>query len=271
MKCILIALSSISLISSEIDVEKKAVHKLGREELLALPLADLASFLWNRYVFGQARLFEYYGANPKVLTREASSRPATILIHASESNQGQWMNLLAELQKNPNLGPVFTFNYEDGEELLQLTQKIASIKELYSAQGVEEVEINLVGHSLGGIVAAEYAYSPKMHPQGVYVKKVIAIAARLKSSAEPEKTPFYHYALDAIERAERVSHEMERNPSLASLYTIAAENDWLVPRDSALAAPDKKQRALVQKVGHVTIAQSQSAVDLVIRFLADTN
>ncbi len=269
MKCILVALASISLISSEIDSDLEAVHKLGKEEVLSLPLPAIGSFLWNRYVAGRKVSFEYYGVNPKILSKEDLKKPATILIHASESNQGEWMNLLRELSKNRNLGPLFTFNYKDGEELGSLREKIASVKALYAAGGESEVAINLIGHSLGGIVAVEYACAPEIHLPGVLLKKVITIASRLKNLENPEKTPFYHYALDAIERAEKISQQIEKRDSIQSLYTIAAEEDWLVPRESVLIGKSRNQQAVIPFVGHVTVVDSPETSKIVMNWLLE--
>ena len=47
------------------------------------------------------------------------------------------------------------------------------------------VSLNLVGHSLGAIIAAEYAFNQKKWVENMEVKKVISIAGRLKNIEHP--------------------------------------------------------------------------------------
>ena len=279
MNIVLATLTAITLNCSEIEnklpepkpqeaeLALEEIIKQAKGEIFSLSTGDIAEFMWNRYVKGDSVDFHEYGANPKSLTPIAALMPATILVHSSASNQGQWSSLLKSFEKVGNLGPVFTLNYEDGDELASLKQKILEVKALYSSAGVDVVNINLVGQSLGGIAAAEYAFSPEMWVVGTHVAKVITIAARLKNIANPIDTPFYAYAFPTLKHIESVFQRIEQNRALVELYTIAAANDWLVPAESSLVAADEAHKAVVPEVGHVLVAQSIITNDLVIKFI----
>ena len=259
-------LLSLSLSISWLQINP--VHKQGSLEVLSLKFPGMLEFLCNRYLKGSSIKFEDYGANPKILTRKAALRPATILVHSSESNQGQWRPLLRSVEKQSGLGPLFTFNYKDGDELDLLKQKIIEIKALYKNAGVDEVIINLVGHSLGGIASAEYAFSPEIWIEGTRVGKVITIAARLKNIDNVLDTPYYAYALPTLKRIENIFPKIEENSRNVEFFTIAAENDWLVPEQSVLIAKDTSHKAIIPEVGHVTIPQSDITNNLIIKWLS---
>lgn len=266
MNVLLALVASISLNASEMK-DSENVRDLGRNEVLALPLGDLAEFLWNRYYRGPAESFHYYGANPNALSSEQAKRPATILIHASESNQGEWIRLLKAMHEADQDAPLFTFNYKDGDELSALMQKMEEIQKLYEKAGEEKVTFDLVGHSLGGIAAAEYAFSPEIWLKNTHVEKVVTIAARLKNIEDPEKTPFYSYCKDVIRRLEVLWPKIEANRGNIDLYTIAAANDWLVPEESTLVGKDDSHKAIIPEVGHVIIAQTPLTDEQIIKWL----
>lgn len=277
MRVVLALLVSISLLVSGLctsrsgageDSDLRAVHRLGKEEVISLPALELLEFLWNRYYRGALGEFHYFGANPTRLTKEELKKPATILIHASESNQGQWYDLLNKMQMKGNLGAVFTFNYKDGQELKALEEKIKEIKALYRSYGINELPLNLVGHSLGGIAAAEYAFSDTNWVKGTKVYKVITIASRLKNRKIVSKTPFYEYCKDVLYRIENLYPKIEQNGRDIQLYTIAAEKDWLVPKESSLVAKERSHTAIIPNVGHVQIPSSPEATEQVVNWLA---
>jgi pimeloyl-ACP methyl ester carboxylesterase len=276
MRVILALLASIFLIISSLHFSQgkdsessdlRAVHKLGKKEVLSLPFPQLAEFVWNRYYRGLVGEFHYFGANPTKLSEQDLSKPATILIHGSESNQGQWYDFLKAYHEKGDLGAIFTFNYQDGNELEALKQKIQEIQKLYKAFGKSEISINLVGHSLGGIVAAEYAFSKENWVKETKVNKVITIASRLKNIKQPLQTPFYRYCKDIILRIDDLFSKIEKNSDHVKLYTIAAEKDWLVPKESALIAKESSHRATVPGAGHVAVSQSEVTTNQVIEWL----
>ncbi len=264
MRFLLTGFLSIFLIISGMLFNLDVVSRMGALEVFSQAPSSSLSYLWNRYIRGAQEEFSYFGANPKVLSEFETSLPATILVHSSMSNQGEWISLLRDMEKM-GLGPVFTFNFKDGDERKLLMQKIIEVKRLY---GHKNVPINLIGHSLGGIVSAEYAYSPESWIEGTYVAKVITIAARLKNIENLEETPYYTYALKTVERIGGLYSRIQRNPGNVELYTIAAENDWLLPTESALVGKDDDHKAVSADVGHVLVVDSPKTSKLIFSYLS---
>jgi len=162
--------------------------------------------------------------------------------------------------------PVFTFNHDDQEVEEKLVEKIREIRDLYREAGGHEVEIYLVGHSLGAIAAAEYAFSPEKWVEGTSVEKVISIAGRLKNLSDPEETPFYPYAYATLQDIAPLYEKIEKNRGLVELYTIAGENDWLVPEESVLVG-DKGRKAVISDKGHLLVVCAHETRNQVIEWL----
>lgn len=120
--------------------------------------------------------FNYYDMNPKVVTSEKSKQRPILLIHGNYHNQSAWLSLSKKL-KYQNLGPVFTVNLPNGalcDKDFEIThKKINEIKELYNKLGMEDIKIDLIGHSRGGIVSTclstgmyVESLSPNNHKEG---------------------------------------------------------------------------------------------------------
>ncbi len=265
-----LAMVAGNLIPSEDEVKaaSQKVVELGKKELFEMPLLDIAEFVWDFYIRGPDSEFHYYGCNPREIKAEEAGLPATILLHAYESNQGEWIPLLESLRalkkKGEAVGPVFTFNYPNKQGLKALTEKIAEVKQLYKEAGVDLVELNLIGHSLGGIVAAEYAYQPQIWVPDTQVIKVIAVASRLRNIDPITETPYYPFCYGLLDRVEEIWQLIQENQDLVPLYTMAAENDWLVPAASVLIG---KNQATIPDTGHALINRNPVAVEQVIEWL----
>jgi len=253
--------------SDEFQESEKIIESHGKAEVFSLSYSELFKFLWNRYVRGPSESFQYYGCNPATLTSEQACLPATILLHANSSNQGQWIPLINALEKVPNFGPVFTFNFDQKTDLLKLIQKIEAIVVLYQEAGENHVSLNLVGHSLGTFASSEYAFDPDLWVNNTTVKKVISIAGRLKNIEPPTESPHYAYCYDILERVESIWEKIQKNRGIVELYTIAAENDWLVPQESVLVGDDDEHKAIIPDTGHVLVPYNQSTHDFVIQWL----
>lgn len=105
--------------------------------------------------------------------------------------------------------------------------------------------LNLVGHSLGTIIAADDAFDQEKWIENRTVDKVISIAGRLKNIDKPIETPFYPYCYETLKRIELIYERIKKNRDLVQLYTIVAENDWLIPRESVLISDKEEQMAMI--------------------------
>lgn len=106
--------------------------------------------------------FNYYNMNPIVLTEGQSKQQPILLIHGNYHNQSAWISLAKKL-KLSYFGPVYTVNLPNGSitqkdfEIVQ--KKIEQIKSQYKQFNVNDIKINLVGHSRGGAVANLIAWT----------------------------------------------------------------------------------------------------------------
>lgn len=70
-----------------------------------------------------------------------------------------------------------------------------------------------------------------------------------------------------MDRIDRIWNRIEENRGIIELFTLAAENDWLVPQESVLVGDDEEHKAIVPNKGHALVAQSHAAREWVIRCL----
>lgn len=255
--------------SSEAVLEnEKIIMELGKAEVMGLSYLDLLDFLWDRYVLGPGKDFDYGGCNPKKLTSTEAQRPATILLHGAGSNQGHWVPFIDIKNKMEWGGPVFTYNFEQETDLQQLIAKIHSVCHVYANAGAEEVEIYLVGHSLGAICSAEYAFNPDLWVPGSKVTKVVALGGRLRNIEPPVETPYYPYCFDVLERVDRIWSQIEINRGVTQLITIAGSDDWLVPSESLFIGDESY---LIPNQGHALINRFPACSRLVLELLYINN
>lgn len=260
---------------SEIEIKEadRTVEQLAKDEVFTLSPSELAIFLWDIFKKGYATDFSYYNSNPQSLTVEQANKPATILLHGYGSNQGEWLPLLKWISEYNNetplamSGPIFTLEYPQASTKEDLIKKIEAIKKLYLKAGQDQVEINLVGHSLGGITSADYAYDPDSWVKGTHVQKVISIAGRLKNIEPPSQTPYYGYCYLLLPFIDELWHKIEENRGVTQLYTIAAAEDWLLPLDSVLVGDKESENTIVPNAGHALIGRKKETAQKVISWL----
>lgn len=241
----------------EVAEATEKVTEYGKNEVFSLSYMDFADFLLARYYYGPKEYFTYYGCNPEKVD---PTLPATVLIHAADSNQGEWMPLLAAMNKEN----VFTFNFTENREMEDLVRKIHKIRALYLMAGADHVTLHLIGHSLGGIVAAEYGFDETLAVPGTTVEKVITIASRLKNMEPPTSLPLYPYCYPILKRIDLLTDKIEKNRGMLKLYTIAAENDWLLPHECTLLGDEQ---AVIPSCGHVLVTHDAKTHEKVIEWL----
>lgn len=264
-------------IPAELQIEDtdKTIEQLAKDEVFTLSPSELAVFLWDIFKRGRSEEFSYYDSNPNILSVEQAKKPATILLHGHSSNQGEWLPFLASVEEyNKNClnneamsGPIFTINYPEESSTTNLIKKIAEIKNIYLQAGQENVELFLVGHSLGAITSASYTYNPQLWVKGTHVRKVISIAGRLKNIDPPSKTPYYAYCYLLLPYIDEIWHKIEKNRGISHLYTIAAENDWLLPLESVLVGDELSENTIIPNAGHALVARKKETAKKVISWL----
>lgn len=135
-----------------------------------------------------ASLLAFRKENPKSLksTTPGNPRKATILVHGFLHNRSAWIYLRPQLESKPDVGTVFTLNLGSPFQTIEnyaeiLRKQVAEIKKMAPD---EALEINLVGHSMGGLVSAYYAVDnlEKNTQNGVHVVKIVTLASPLQGT-----------------------------------------------------------------------------------------
>lgn len=251
------------------------VIQLGKQEVFTLSYSDLCEFIIDRYWKGPYQSFHYFDANPSTLSPLQAKKPATLFLHGYKSNQGHWIPLLQEidahnkncLSSEEQSGPLFTLNYQEEAYREELIKKIEEIKALYLQSGESEVDLYLVGHSLGAIASASYAFDPVHWVTGTHVKKVISIAGRLKNIEPPTETPYYPFCYCVLLYLDDLWRKIEEHRGIVHLYAIAAENDWLVPIESVLVGDNASSNAIIPNTGHTLVPRNKETAQQLISWL----
>jgi pimeloyl-ACP methyl ester carboxylesterase len=135
---------------------------------------------------------------------------------------------------------------------------------LDTVMGGRKIPISLVGWSLGGLIAREYA---KRAPE--------RIAAVITMGSPFSGNPRHNRAWRAYEMAAR--HKLEASPFAAGLATkppvpttaIWSRRDGVIPPRAARGLPHERDTAIEVHCGHLGYICAPDALEAVLRALAD--
>jgi len=188
------------------------------------------------------RDFNFHGMNPKALTKEQAGKRPLLLMHANAHNQSGWMSLGKRLLAS-DLGPVYTVNLPNGDITHVddgiIERKIEQIKQQFLDCGVQNIKIDLIGHSRGGEVAYRTACK---HPEDI--GKVIMMGYVLK--------------LSEFKKIEKADPDL-----LSQIYEISATHDIFEPGPTLL----RQENQRVVESGHVGLLFSTETHDCIILWL----
>ena len=196
------------------------------------------------------------GLNPSYLTEQQSSKAPTIFLHGDFHNATAFYTL-SERLRDHGVGPLYVIEYSDLEDgLAQIDALLGQIQTHYARWDVHDVAVNLVGHSMGGIVAAEF-----MRRSPEKVRKVITVGSRLKPVGAI--TFAYKKSRDVIAGLYRW---LDEHRARLPLYNIAAGRDWLVPQEAALAGCPTRQ-TVVEGTSHLSVLYAKETTDRIASLL----
>jgi triacylglycerol lipase len=123
--------------------------------------------------------FTFTGADGRdtTLTHDVLvTRPPVMLVHGFTGDASTWSRLQAYMGERGFDAAINTYyagnqGIHDQAELLG--QDIAREKDRYAAAGLKIAAVDVVGHSMGGLIAREYVYGLAPHPDDV--RKVIMV------------------------------------------------------------------------------------------------
>jgi len=113
----------------------------------------------ERLFYGCSDTPHFSGINPSALTSEQLKHSPVLFIHGNYHHPSG-CTALAKVLKEEQI-PVFTVSLHHGrvteEDERRVAQRVQEIQALYRAQGIDNVKIDLIGHSRGGYVADAFA------------------------------------------------------------------------------------------------------------------
>lgn len=214
--------------------------------------------------FTVASFFHKVSADPTSVT---NWKNPILLVHGSDANQHQWWYFRKWLSSKEGesddaetKGHVFSVNLnekarrnDNDRDIFDYASRIRSrvreIKALYRSSGIPEdtfnnLKINLIGLSMGGLVSAAYCLDGADEPDCLPVVTLITICTPWHGSyladtfCNPERSPEKYFCRDSADRKHLVnlflSYVIEkRKLSRFEVYNYGSRFDWHVPAESA--------------------------------------
>jgi pimeloyl-ACP methyl ester carboxylesterase len=171
-----------------------------------------------------------------------------ILIHAMKAHPSSFIPLVDELKKQGihNIWAIHHKSYKDNPiPVDQLNAVIEKIKEIYKKKGYSKLQIALVGHSLGAIIASKYTFK-EMGSASHPISLVISLAGRLRFIPNSFLW-FYENLKDEIQDIHKA---YKTNGNNVQLCTIWGDQDEIVPMESAHIHDIHQNRLTVEGWGH---------------------
>ncbi|MDB6097276.1 MAG: putative rane protein [Francisellaceae bacterium] len=192
----------------------------------------------------------------------SSNYPPILLVHGYLHNQTGWLWFCYKLQKQYK-GPIYTVNlYPWFASLKTQAQRVEEKIKIIKSEGNFK-EINLIGHSMGGLVSSFYAEN---FVSPIKVSKVFTLGSPLQGTqlaklglgtSAKQMTLHHPFVLN-------LSKQMEA--STIAYYHIASKLDNLiVPWQNALP-PFKRttqQYFILENKGHLSLLVSKNVIDLI--------
>lgn len=192
--------------------------------------------------------------NPQRVTK---GKTPMILLHGSDANQLQWC-VFRRFLESRETGHCFSLNLNswpignDRKSIREyaegpLKEKIEEIQELYARDGFRCDKVILVGHSMGGLIAGEYA---TMKNTAVKVDTLVAmstpwmgckLADWLFDVQSKPTGAFVTYSPARTELVERVMAAVRMNT--LRVYTFSSSLDPMV-RPSSSALPIRREHQM---------------------------
>ena len=219
-----------------------------KTKLFTIEILVKEFFAICKYVYYSIRYFcdphQYNLDRPTPLQKQSAK--IILLVHGQGAAPATFLPLAQKLQA---VGlAVYTVKYESTEDNpLPTAVLIERIKELAKEHPFEEVE--LIGHSLGGSMAARLAFMENqggLNDLGIKISKVISIAGRLLFI--PDAWSWYCPKLEG--ELKILMQDYARNNEQAELFTISGVKDALIPTRSVHIGLQKNQQYMAPNRRH---------------------
>lgn len=207
--------------------------------------------------------------NPKIV--KSNSQQPILLIHGLYHSSSAWIKFLDQF-KIADTGPVFTLNLGDpfgsiSHHAKTVKNKIAEIQSITGRK-----EIMLVGHSMGGLVAAKFALD--LATEDTFVTNIVTIGSPLKGT----KVANYLGWGQSVKEMRHDSHYIkDLNQKILQqtnihFFHIASETDLLIPLRSALFSENvRAQHLILSNSSHLSLLFEKKVIHAVIDYYKKSN
>lgn len=198
----------------------------------------------------------------------------TILIPGQGAHPSCYYSLIkslksADVDKVHAISCVANRSNKDQVPSIDLHNQLETITSDYIKSGYKEVRFTLVGHSLGGMIAAKYIWSEfaeKLKDNNGSIVRMITLASRLHYlTTEPNK--LLPFAKPMKEDIEAIYKKYQQNPEIVDIFTISGAKDKLVPQESVHFHHDPSKMIIIKNAGHNSLLFSQDAHQSIINIL----
>lgn len=248
---------------SKIKTNKLFLKKCGKaikkiiNKIIGLIL-DLLSFP----ILVVSNYTAFINNDPKSLPK--GTKKVTLCVHGFLHNKSAWIGIKPYLNECSEAGPVFSLNlghpFQSIEDYTRYVQeKIKSIKEM---AGNEDLEINLVGHSMGGLVCANYATKYAAEDK-VRVAKLVTIASPLQGTyAAHIASLFCKCAAEMLPGSDFIKNINEKMATkefqVIPCHHIGFCGDWIVSNSKTFFSDRKKNDHEIAYLGHLSALYAPS-------------
>lgn len=218
--------------------------------------------------------------DPKMIKQ---NKTPILLLHGSGFNQSEWLVARRFLDK-AEYGSVFSLNYaglvsnEDSDGVDDyakgpISKKIEHIKKL-----TNQNEVILIGHSMGGLIAGQYAQT-EAAKSNTQIKHIITIATPWKgapalkllkqegmSKRYKQMTVKNEFLLNLCANSLKLERE-----GVCNFYNIDSDGDLIVPSPHGLITENPDRSRTYRHLGHYALVASPSVWRKVTSWLDEIN
>lgn len=227
-------------------------------------IADFASYLgsWGFYLY-----HDLEKCNPKASLTE--DKAPIILIHGYKSASSSWTYYRQRLQE-AGFKNIFTINLGSVAKTIQEYTQLVNDKVVEIAKIVGKKAFAVIGHSMGGLVASQWATS--VAPENM-VSNVITLGTPFKGTkwAKYGEGPCAAQMVPGCDFLKELNEKVV-NSSKTRFYCLSSQADpMIIPNESAL--PDKEKQKgkfkthTFENIGHIHYMMSDRVIDRVIKYL----
>lgn len=226
---------------------------------------NLISFGLNLLLYPTAII----NLDSKMIPRDTNK--VNVLVHGFLHNRSSWIYLQRALRKHSELGPVFTLNlghpFQSIDSYAQKLQK--KIQAIQAEAGRSSLDVNLIGHSMGGLVCLQYAlkYAQK---DGVGIPKVITLASPLQGTPTANLAQFWSHSgrqmLPGSDFLRDLQEQVAALKGQTSIYHLGCGRDLVVPSRCTFFEGGCNDREF-PTLSHFSLLYSPEVADQVVNWL----